>query len=107
MKKHLLIVILLCFFTGAVRANTLTGTVLSHNTCAGVAGQKVYIEDSLKTWNDSTITNSNGDYSFILPASIPSPSALYIQTTMCGPNPTREHVAYIGGNVHCNLVTCG
>src|SRR6188768_216714 len=70
MKQLSLLAILLCLVTGFAKAATVSGTVTNAATSSPAASQRVYIYDSLVAYNDSTLTNSSGVYSFTLPSAV-------------------------------------
>src|SRR4051794_29950092 len=84
MKKLSLLGLLLCLLCGFARAATVSGTVTFATTALPVAGQKVYVMDTLTMWLDSAITNSSGAYSVTLPASLPTPAPMLMYATGCG-----------------------
>jgi hypothetical protein len=105
MKQLSLICILVCLLAGAAGAATISGTLFSATTCAGVSGQKVYIRDSLG-WRDSLITGSTGAFSFTIPASILAGSTLYLSTSNCGLT-FQQGFPYNGSSIRSNIVICG
>lgn len=84
--KQLSLLALLCLFAAGAGASTFSGTVTNASTSAPIASQKVFIIDSSGSslWRDSTLTNSSGQYSFTLPASVASGHFLLAYTTACG-----------------------
>ena len=107
MKKSYLLLILLCLLGGSAGAATLTGKVESVALCGPMAGQKVYISDSMHTYRDSTVTNSSGLYSFTLPAALPLNNGLMISSAACGVN--KQYGSwYTGSNItNINFIMCG
>ena len=106
MKQLSLFAMLLCLLAGPARAATLSGTISSVTTCAGVAGQKVYVRDSFSTFTDSAVTNSSGVYSINIPSTVSIPMTLFMTTSSCGTS-TSYGAAYTGADVLVNLAVCG
>ncbi len=108
MKKHLLAFLLCCVSLGAVHAATVSGVVSSTTTCSVLAGQKVYLRDSLPSapYLDSALTNSSGFYSMTIPASWTSKMFL-ITIPACGSVWNTGVFYTMGSNVTANSVVCG
>lgn len=106
MKKLPLITLLLCLVCGLARAVTVSGVVTNATTSAPVAGQKVFILDSLNNFQDSAITNSSGAYSFTIGAAVTSSDPILVWTTACGTY-YRNFLFKTGTSLVSNFSVCG
>jgi hypothetical protein len=110
MKQFSLLIAFFCLLAGTSRALTISGTVIDATTSAPIGSAKVYVFDSLTSWNDSTVTNSTtGTYSFTIPTSAAiSGNFYYVNTRQCGKY-TSTMSPYTGSNITgLNLsVNCG
>lgn len=104
--KKLLPILALAALTGTARAATVSGVVTSGATCAPVAGQKVYVSDSMMTWKDSAVTNSSGAYSITVPSSVGT-TWLQAWANACGNQSRSRWTPYSGANITMNIITCG
>ncbi len=108
MKKHLLVILLSCICFGAAHAATVSGTVSSTSTCGPLAGQKVYLRDSMYAYFDSTTTNSSGAYSMNIPTSwTGTPTKAFLITIMACGNVWNTTGFYNGSSVIVNPIVCG
>lgn len=85
---------------------TVSGTVTNAVTSTPIAGQKVYLRDSISTtvvYRDSTVTNSSGSYSFTMPPTVTS--AYVILTTASCSSVMTSFWTYTGisGTVNFNV----
>lgn len=106
MKRISILTLLLSAFAIAGYAATLSGTVTNPTTSAPVAGQKVYAYDSLGFWNDSTITNSSGAYTFTIPSAVPNGDFLMAHTKGCGGSLAWWNGWFAGSNMTANFTSC-
>lgn len=87
MKKFAVLAILACcLFCSASAQTPFSGYVEYYWNNNPVVGQKVYIKDPLASpsYFDSAVTNSSGQYTFTVPASVPFSDTLTISTIACG-----------------------
>jgi hypothetical protein len=105
MKQFSLLLLACCTLLGFARAATVSGTVTNAATSSPMGSHKVYINDSLGLYVDSTLTNSSGVYSFTLPTSITTGNYLLVYTRACGAVPTHYY-AYTGSNITSNFSVC-
>jgi hypothetical protein len=106
MKRIPILTLLLSALAISSYAATLSGTVTNSSSTTPVAGQKVYVMDSLGYWNDSTITNAAGGYSMTIPATLPSGNLLMAHTEGCGGTNAWWNGVYSGSNLTANFTTC-
>jgi len=105
MKKFTLLAVLCCMLAGFAHAATVSGTVTNASTSSPMGSHKVYIHDSISYYQDSTLTNSSGVYSFTLPSSTTTGNPLRVYTNACGSSPTNFHI-YAGSNITSNFSVC-
>jgi hypothetical protein len=105
MKRIPILAFLLSAATGGAFAATLNGTVTNNITGAPVAGQAVYVLDSIGTWKDTVITNASGAYSFNVPATVPTGHPLMAYTAGCG-GMAYWNGAYSGSSMTANFTSC-
>jgi hypothetical protein len=109
MQRLLLFLSTLFLTASTVSAATLSGTITSVATCAPVSGQKVYAEDSLRSWRDSAVTNGAGYYSMTIPSTVYAGTAgqIFVTAQACGTTVYSQVSYRPGNNIYVNLVVCG
>ncbi len=112
MKKLSLLILLCALLAKLASATTISGTITQAHTGEPIASQKVYIRDSVyHIYLDSTLTASNGAYSFTIPATVSTSypgNALivYLTANACG-RFEQQNIAYTGSSATLNFSICG
>jgi hypothetical protein len=94
----------------ATSSATISGTVTDNSTNAAISGRKVYLIDSNTlsgtiVYRDSTTTNSSGNYSFSIPASVSS-GFFKISVPTCLGNMVTQFRTYSGTSLVVNFSVC-
>jgi len=105
MKQLSLLGLIICLSCTIGKAATVSGTVINSVTSAAIANQKVFIYDSLTFWQDSTLTNTSGVYSFTIPSTIPTGDLIMLSTYGCGTSRSNSFF-YAGTSVTSNFSMC-
>lgn len=106
MKQISILSLLLCLCVGFAKAATLSGVVTNAGTTNPVANQKIFIEDTLSNYYDSTLTDAAGAYSFTLPTAVTSSDPIFVWTTACTVYYRNFHF-FTGASIVSNFSVCG
>lgn len=94
----------------ATSSATISGTVTDNSTSAAISGRKVYLVDSNTStgaiiYRDSTVTNTSGNYSFTIPASVSS-GFFKISVPTCLGALSVQNRSYTGTSLVANFSVC-
>jgi hypothetical protein len=103
--KILLLFCFVCVGAFAGKAASVYGTVYDASTSKGMAGQTVYVLDSLANYFDSSVTNASGAYSIQLSGSVDTNDVLVIYTKGCGKTSYGFH-QFSGASILADFYIC-